>query len=391
MLLPDTAQAIRAAANRRAPDTLEILRTLVEIESPYTDKPAVDRLIDHLVTALQDRGGGVERIYQPDYGDFLVARFAGNGDRPIHVMTHVDTVWPLGTITQLPWRVEDGRAYGPGILDMKAGAAMMLTALDIIAELQLTGPPIIWSLNTDEEPGSPVSRELLCDLAREAQVVFCLEPALADGSLIVERKGVGIFTLEVTGRAAHAGSGYWNGISATGELARQILWLHDLTDRATGTTINVGRIWGGTDRIVVAPEATAEIDLRVATLGEAERVVPLLLDARPMTPGTTVRMAGKLNKPPLEQTAANKLAFTKAQEIGRLLDLKIKAGVSGGGSDANFTSATGTATLDGLGCPGSGAHAAHEHILVGELPERIALLASLLVGTAEKTGFTDRD
>jgi glutamate carboxypeptidase len=381
-MTPEVAPSIRAAAERRASGTLGLLRALVERESPYSEKAAVDRLIDHLESQLHGRGGVVERVPQPEYGDFLVARFPGSGARPIHVMTHVDTVWPLGTLERLPWRVEDGRAYGPGVLDMKAGAAMMFSALDILAELRLPHPPIVWSLNTDEEPGSPVSRTLLRELARQASVVLCLEPPLADGALVVRRKGVGIFTLEITGRAAHAGSGYWNGVSATDELARQTLWLHGLTDRERGTTVNVGRVQGGTDRIVVAAEAVADVDLRVETLAEAERMLPLLLGASPRTPGTTVRMTGKLNKPPLEQTPANMAAFERAREIGRLLGLELTGGATGGGSDGNFTSAEGTPTLDGLGCPGAGAHADHEHVIVSELPVRTALLTALLVGIA---------
>jgi glutamate carboxypeptidase len=391
-----STDAILRAARERVPATLETLRALVALESPYTDKPAVDRLIDFMQRELTRRYGTVKRVPQTAYGDFLVARFGASDPRPIHVMTHLDTVWPVGTLARRPWRVAGDQAFGPGVYDMKAGVALMLGALDILAELSLPHRPIVWSLNTDEEPGSPVSCYLLAELARDAEVVLCLEPpstgegapdmsghaapvgqAQPDGRVITQRKGVGIFTLDVTGRAAHAGSGHARGVSAIDELARQILWLHSQTDYTRGTTLNVGTVSGGTDRIVVAPHASAEVDLRVATLAEAERVVPLLLGAHSTQPGATVSMTGKLNKPPLEHTPANRAAFERARDIARTLGIDLVGGATGGGSDGNFTSAAGAATLDGLGCPGDGAHSDDEHVRVSEIPYRTALLAAL--------------
>ena len=254
---------IVAAATARVDATLGLLRALVELESPSNEKVAVDRLIDWLQTEIQNRGGQVERLPQEQWGDLLVARFAGTGDAPIQVMTHIDTVWPLGAIERLPWREDGDRIHGPGIYDMKASVAMMLTALDILADTGLDHRQIVWTVNTEEEVGSPVSRSVLERVAREACCVLCLEPPVPpDGSLKTERKGVGMFEMEIEGRASHAGADHQSGVSANEELARQIQRLHALTDYSKGTTVNVGVVAGGSKRNVVAASARAEIDLR---------------------------------------------------------------------------------------------------------------------------------
>lgn len=369
------------ASERRAGETLALLQAIVALESPSSDKPAVDALVTHLETELFPRGASVVRLPQPVYGDLIVARFGAEDVRPLLVMTHIDTVWPVGTIDRLPWRVEGDRAYGPGVYDMKASVAMMLSAIDILNELEIPHRPIIWAINTEEEVGSPVSRPVLEALARDAEIVLCLEPPVPPhGALKTERKGVGMFTMEITGRASHAGADHQAGVSALEELARQIQWLHSLTDYGRGTTVNVGVASGGTKRNVVAADATAEIDLRVTSLAEADRVVPMILGATPKLPGTTVRVTGDLNRPPMERTDAIVSAFERARDIGRSVGLKLSEGSTGGGSDGNFTAAIGTATLDGLGCIGDGAHADTEHIIVSQLAPRTALIAALLAG-----------
>jgi glutamate carboxypeptidase len=370
--------AIVRAAHERQGATLEALRRIVEFESPTSDKAAVDRLIDHLESELQARGSAVERLVQPQYGDLLVARF-GSGDRPLHVMTHIDTVWPIGTIERMPWSVEGDIARGPGVYDMKAAVAMTLTALDILRDQAIEHRPIVWTINTEEEVGSPVSRPVLEAEARKASTVLCLEPPVPPrGALKTQRKGVGMFELAIEGRAAHAGADHAAGISAIEELARQIQWLHSLTDYDAGTTVNVGVVEGGTKRNVVAAHASALIDLRVTTMAEAERVVPLILGAKPRIDGAQVTMTGGLNRPPMERSAAIVAAFERAREIGRLIEQDLTEGFTGGGSDGNFTAAIGAPTLDGLGCPGDGAHADTEHIIVSELAPRTALIAALL-------------
>jgi glutamate carboxypeptidase len=371
--------SIVAAASGRVEQTLEALRRLVELESPSSDKAAVDRLLDHITGELTTRGARVERLAQADHGDLLVARIGAGDRRPLLVMTHVDTVWPVGTLTRLPFRVEGDRAHGPGIYDMKASVAMTFTALDILRELATPHRPIVWIVNTDEEIGSPVSRPVLEQLALDAEYVLCLEPPVPPhGALKTERKGVGMFSMTIGGRAAHAGADHQAGISAVEELARQVQFLHSLTDYERGTTVNVGIVSGGTKRNVVAAEASAEIDLRVTTLAEAERVVPIIMNARPFLDGATVQVSGDLNRPPMERTATIVKAFERARDIGRTIGLELTEGSTGGGSDGNFTAAIGAATLDGLGAIGDGAHADTEHIIVTQLGSRTALITALL-------------
>lgn len=372
--------AILQSARSMHDQTLEQLKQIVEFESPSSDKTAVDRLIDYLHAQIERRGGRVDRGRQSGFGDILVSRFGAVEQKPLLVMTHVDTVWPVGTINRLPWRVEGNLAYGPGIFDMKASVAMMLTALDVIDELALAGRPITWIINTEEEVGSPVSRSMLEELARESELVLCLEPPVPpNGALKTERKGVGMFSMTVTGKASHAGADHEAGVSAVEELARQIQWLHGLTDYDRGTTVNVGVIAGGTKRNVVAAEASALIDLRVTTMAEADKVVPLILNARPQLPGTSIKVEGELNRPPMERTSAIAAAFERAKVIGHTLGLDLTEASTGGGSDGNFTAAIGVPTLDGLGCNGHGGHADDEHIEVDKIDERAALIAALLV------------
>jgi len=371
-------EAIVRLSHERQDATMALLRRLVEFESPTSDKPAMDRLIDFLEAELRKRGGQVERLLQVEYGDLVVARF-GSGQKPLHVMTHVDTVWPIGTIERMPWRIEGDHAHGPGIYDMKASAAMMFTALDILRDLDISHRPIVWTINTEEEVGSPVSRPVLETEARQAEMVLCLEPPVPPhGSLKTERKGVGMFEMEIEGRAAHAGADHSAGISAIEELARQIQWLHGFTDYDKGTTVNVGVVEGGTKRNVVAAYASALIDLRVTSVTEAERVVPAILGATAQLDGATVRVTGEMNRPPMERTDGIIAAFQRAREIGRLIEQNLTEASTGGGSDGNFTAAIGASTLDGLGCPGDGGHADNEHIIVSEVAPRTALITALL-------------
>jgi len=376
-----TGDRIAAAAEERVDQTLALLKSLVELESPSSEKAAVDKLIDWLQAEIDKRGGDVKRLPQTEWGDLLVARIPGGVEGQLQVMTHIDTVWPLGTIERLPWRQDGDKIHGPGIYDMKASAAMMLTALDILNDLDLPHRPIVWTVNTDEEVGSPVSRSVLEQVARASTCVLCLEPPVPpEGALKTERKGVGMFTLEIEGRAAHAGADHQAGINAVEELARQIQRLHALTDYDKGTTVNVGVVAGGTKRNVVPAHASAEIDLRVTSLAEADRVVPQILDSTSLVSGTTVRIAGEMNRPPMERTPAIVEAFQRAREIGKSIGQDLQEASTGGGSDGNFTAAIGATTLDGLGCPGDGGHADTEHILRSAVGPRTALITALLAG-----------
>ena len=370
--IPELAQA-------RYQQTLDLLKQIVEFESPSSEKQAVDRLIDFLQSELERREAAVERIPQDAYGDLLIARWPGDDREPLFVMTHVDTVWPVGTLERLPWKIEGDVGRGPGIYDMKASVAMMFGAVDILKELGHVRRPIIWLINTDEEIGSPGSRPHIERYAKESAYVLCLEPPVPpDDALKTERKGVGMFTMKVRGRAAHAGADHQSGVSAIEELARQVQWLHSLTDYDKGTTVNVGVIRGGTKRNVVAAEAEAWIDLRVTTMAEAERMVPLIKGAKAQLEGATVEVEGDLNRPPMERSPHVLAAFQRAQEIARSIGQEVVESSTGGGSDGNFTAALGVPTIDGLGCPGDGAHAETEHIQLPKVAPRMALIAALL-------------
>ncbi|MCM8748594.1 M20 family metallopeptidase [Thermomicrobiaceae bacterium CFH 74404] len=366
---------------RRREALLEILREIVTLESPSTDKAAVDRLARLLQERCRELGAEVDVYPQAEYGDLTVASWPARGRdaEPLLVMTHIDTVWPLGTIERRPFVVEDDVARGPGVFDMKASVAMMLEAVRWLEEQGLEHRAIRWLINTEEEVGSPVSRPLIEELARQSGYVLCLEPPVPPmGALKTSRKGVGIFTVRIRGRAAHAGADPEKGISAIQELANQIHYLHSLTDFSLGTTVNVGVVGGGTRPNVVAEEAWARVDLRVSTMAEAERAVAAILGSRPWLPGAEVTVEGGLNRPPMERTPSIVAAFERAREIGRQIGLELTEAATGGASDGNFTAALGVPTIDGLGCPGDGGHAEHEHIRVSGLIERTALLIALL-------------
>jgi glutamate carboxypeptidase len=277
--------------------------------------------------------------------------------------------------------VENGLAYGPAIFDMKAGITIALYALKGLKALGLTPPRTVHLLcNTDEEVGSLSSRQLIEEEARKSDYALCMEPPIPpQGALKTFRKGVGRFDLKITGKAAHAGADHQKGISAIQELAHQILKLHSLTNYEKGTTVNVGVISGGSRPNVVAESAQAEIDLRVSTKGEGEKVTREILSLQSVVPGTQLTVTGGLNRPPMERTPTIVKLFQQAQAIGKELGLELTEAGTGGGSDGQFPAALGIPTLDGLGCPGDGGHAVTEHIIIQHLPERAALLASLLL------------
>ncbi len=361
---------------------LASLEDLVRLESPSRDKPALDALGNYLGDMLRGLGGSIEVIPNEHGGDHILARFPGPpAKRPALVLGHFDTVWPKGTIKRMPFRVEaGGRAYGPGIFDMKAGIAAFTSALPVLMSSKSPNRRPIWSLLTsDEEIGSPTSRGLIEDLARQCAYVLVLEPPLADGGLKTSRKGVGRFRLEIEGKAAHAGVAPTQGRSAIIELAHQILAIQQLQDLGAGTTINIGVVTGGTTANVVPASASAEIDVRVVSAGEAARMSSALLAVSPLTPEVRLTMSGGFTRPPMERTPAVAALFEQARQIGRVLGLELTEGSTGGGSDGNVTAALGVPTLDGLGVRGGGAHADDEHIVIDSLPERAALLAALLL------------
>jgi glutamate carboxypeptidase len=363
------------------------LSDLVRLESPSRDKPALDILGTVLAEWLRRTGAAVEIIRNPQGGDHVLGRFAGAAAlRPALVLGHFDTVWPRGTLQRMPFRVDtDGRAFGPGIFDMKASLVIFLAAIEQLEKDRRTTPwpgrPIWVLFTSDEELGSPTSRRLIEELALQSAYALVLEPALADGALKTSRKGVGRFQLDIEGRPAHAGVAPQDGRSAIVELARQILKLESLQEPAEGTTINVGVVQGGTTANVVPAHATAEIDVRVASKPEEARLDAALGSLRPVTPDVRLSLSGSWNRPPMERTPVIASLFEQACQLAReRLGMELTEGCSGGGSDGNFTAALGVPTLDGLGPRGGGAHADDEHILVASLAERAALLYALLLG-----------
>jgi glutamate carboxypeptidase len=356
---------------------LDLLRDVIERESPSADKGACDALAAFLRDRLAAAGAAVQLHPNDTAGAHVEGHFGQGNERPALILCHYDTVWPRGTIEKKPFRVEGNRATGPSIFDMKTSLVLVDLVLRRLRERPAPRPVAIL-MTSDEEIGSRTSRALIEARARDAAYVLVLEPPLATGVIKMRRKGVGSFRLEITGRAAHAGLEPEKGISALVELAHQILRLSELTDLAQGTTVNVGIARGGSAANVIPGSAEAQIDVRVWTQAEAERVSQAIRGAQTIVPGAQIRVTGGLNRPPMELTPAQEQIFERARSIAASLGMELTHGSAGGGSDGNFTTALGVPTLDGLGCPGDGAHAEHEHILVDRIQPQADLLTALV-------------
>ena len=358
-------------------------RYLVELErwaslESYTgDREGLMLFVEQLAERLRGLGLDVQELGPG--GARLLARWECCAGKPLMLVGHADTVYPRGTIASQPVTRRDGRLFGPGVFDMKGGLLAMCAAIETLQALGRTPRrPISLVITDDEEIGSPVSRPYIEQVARDAHTVLVLEPATPAGALKTARKGVGMFDLEITGRAAHAGVAPHEGRSALVELAHQILWLQTLNDPVGGTTVSVGQAQSGTATNVIPALAMAQIDVRVRSADEAERVARLLSERDAVTPDVVVRYSGGLRNPPMERTPAIAALFAHAQSCARELGFEVEEAATGGGSDGNFTAALGIPTLDGLGPVGDGAHAPHEHIVLNEFPRRVALLARLM-------------
>ncbi len=359
---------------------LEELAGWVRLETPTSDAAAVNRLIDLAEQGLGAAGAVLRRTPGHDgFGDTLLARTPGLAGRSVLLLGHLDTVWNHGTLATMPFRIEGERAHGPGIYDMKAGSFLGFYVLCSILREHMPIPrPVALLLTPDEEVGSPTSRTLIEEAAARAAMVLVLEPAGAGGACVTARKGVGRFVLSITGRAAHAGGAFEEGVSAVVELAEQIRRLSTLVDVPAGVTLNVAPIWGGTRPNVVAAEAGGEIDLRVPDAAAGLTLERTILGLTPATRGCIVTVRGGMNRPPFAETPTISRLYAKARKIAEDIGMALPKQHRGGGSDGNFTAAMGVPTLDGLGCPGGGAHADHEYILWQELAPRARLLAGLL-------------
>ncbi len=367
------------------PWLLDTIESLVRLESPTTDKAAVDRCGAELQRRLEAMGGRVSRLARADTGDHLRAEFdqpshrPGTDRRQILLLGHFDTVWPIGQLARMPLRMDDGRLHGPGAFDMKAGIAIGMLATRALQKLASSlSHRIVMLWTSDEEVGSGTSRSVIEDEARRSAAVLVLEPSLPGGAVKTARKGCGQYNLVVHGVAAHAGIDPSKGASAIHELAHQICRLYALPTQWPGISLNVGTVTGGTRPNVVAEQASAVIDVRASTRNEMNMFDAVVRQQTPRDGRTRLEVSGGFDRPPLERTAAVARLYDQARAVAHELGVELAEGATGGGSDGNFTAALGVPTLDGLGAVGDGAHALHEHVEVATLADRAALVAGLI-------------
>jgi glutamate carboxypeptidase len=364
---------------------LDRIRRYVERETPSGDHARISALADVVGNDLERLGAKVEQHDAPGLGRNLVARFSATDPadptaKPLLMLAHMDTVHEVGTLRERPFSIHaNGRAEGPGVYDMKAGLSLLIEAMawHRARETKLRRA-VVLLITCDEEIGSHSSRALIDRHARAAHTVLVPEPCLPDGGVKTSRKGVATYRIETTGIAAHAGSEPGTTVSAISELVHQCDAILDLADHSKGTTINIGVIGGGTATNVVAPEAFAGIEVRLAAAGEFERVDAALRALKPTHAKAGVRIAAAENRPPLIRTANVEAAYSVARACAAELGVDLPEGLSGGGSDGSLAAATGVAVLDGLGPQGGGAHAVDEHILISDLPFRLALICRLI-------------
>ena len=359
-------------------DMKSLLKQLVEIESPSHDKAAVDRVGIFVADEALKYGADVEVISNRTTGDHVVARW-GSGENGILLLCHMDTVFPLGTLKSMPYREADGKIYGPGTLDMKAGIVICLAALEELQKSGRLNRPVTLLCTSDEEIGSSTSRKYIEEYAKESALVLVMEAALLDGSLKTWRKGVGGFRVHVKGVAAHAGGDHEKGRNAIEEMAHQVLAIQKMTDYKRQTTLNVGVMNGGTVSNVIPEEAFAEVDIRVMQPGEWERIEAEMKNLKPVLDGTTLKITGGLNRPPMPFDETMKATFEKAKSIAAGIGMELKAGGTGGASDGNFVAPFGIPVLDGMGAIGEGYHSEREYIFADSLEQRRDLLITLLM------------
>lgn len=359
-----------------------LLREMVEIESPSDDAAAVTRMAEWVAERVAPHAR-VKFFPGKRFGKHLRCEFKPKrapADRRVLAIGHLDTVWPVGTLKTMPFREEAGRLYGPGVFDMKGGISFFLMAMEAIRELGLRpAAQVTLLLVADEEVGSLSSRPLTEETARDADLALVLEPAMgAEGMLKTARKGTGLYRVHVQGRPTHSGIDFEAGASAVLEMARQVQTIAGFTQLAKGVTVNPGVLQGGTKSNVVAAEAELRGDLRFWKTRDGEAVVRKLRALKPIDKRCAITVEANLNRPALERSAGVKRYFQHARAIAAELGVDLREASTGGASDGNFVAALGVPVLDGIGAVGDGAHAAHEHLLVGRMPDRAALLTGLL-------------
>jgi glutamate carboxypeptidase len=360
--------------NVELPEHLKLLQEMVTMESPSFDKELVDKFGRFVAERFSSIGGRVEIVPTEKFGDNIVVRFGTASEPSILLLGHIDTVFPAGEILQRPFRIESARAKGPGVFDMKGGILLMWMAMRNLRQSR----NVTVLLTSDEEVGSNASRQLIEKEALRAQAVLVLEPSLPGGILKTARKGVGRFTLKAVGRAAHAGIDPSKGINAIEEISHQVLKLQKMSDLSRGTTVTVGVVHGGTRSNVVPAEAVLDIDVRITSMEEADRIGKEIHALSPVLQGATLEIRGSINRPPMERTADTVRLFEMAKAVAAKLGLDLKEGSTGGASDGNLTSALGIPTLDGLGPVGDGAHSVDEYIEIDSLASRASLIEGLV-------------
>ena len=376
--------ALRKALEPRLPEMLAVLRRFAVAESPSTDKSAAERCARVIASTWRRLDAAISLFPQEDRGPHILVNCWRGKARPlgqILVLGHYDTVYSVGTLRAMPFRVKGAKAFGPGVFDMKAGIVQGLFALET---LQRSGAAlrkrIVFLWTSDEEIGSASSRQLIESQAKRSDAVLVLEPALGSGGLLkTARKGVGEAELIVRGRASHAGLAPEEGINAVHELALQIARLRKWNNPRRGVTLNADVVEGGSRVNVIADRARALIDLRALRAADMRRLESRLRALRPVLPGAKLEIRGGFNRPPLERKISAAL-FRRAKSLALQMGFALGECTAGGGSDGNLTAALGIPTLDGLGAVGGGAHSAHEYVLVNTMPARAALLAALLSG-----------
>jgi glutamate carboxypeptidase len=390
--LPIPMRALLAGARRKQPAMLHLIRQLVRAESPSGDKAAVDACVALAAAEARGLGGRVKLHRQRGFGDLLEARFGPKpsktsggkavsndrcAERRILLLGHLDTVWPRGTLKTMPCRLADGRLWGPGVLDMKAGAAMAFAAIEMLTEAGVMNREVVLLLTSDEEVGSPVSRPITERLAAECAAVCVLEPAQGL-AYKTARKGTGNWRIEVTGVAAHAGVDFEKGANAIRELARVVETVSGWTDLKRGLTVSVGLAGGGSRTNVIPAHAWAEVDVRIAREADGDRIVRKFQALEPADSSCSLTVTGGINRPPMERTRSTVRLYRQAMALAAELGFALEEAATGGASDGNFTSALGIPTLDGMGAVGEGAHARRESVAIEHLAPRTALLAGML-------------
>jgi glutamate carboxypeptidase len=383
-------RALLAGARRKLPGLIRLTRELVQAESPSDSKSAVNACVAIAAAYAKKLGGDVLKHRHSRYGDLLEVSFVPRKrDRStsrggpheagrILLLGHLDTVWPVGTLKTMPCRVRGGRLWGPGTLDMKAGVAMALTAIELLVETDILRREVVLLLNSDEEIGSPVSRSATEGIAKTCDAVFVLEPAQGL-AYKTARKGIGNWRIDVEGVAAHAGVDFAKGANAIRELARIVETVSGWTELKRGLTVSVGVAGGGSKSNVVPAHAWAEVDVRIPRIADGARIARKFAALKARDLRCRLAVTGEINRPPMERSPGTVRLYRKARSLAAEFGFALGEASTGGGSDGNFTAALGIPTLDGMGAVGEGAHATHESVLIEHLAPRTALLAGVII------------